>query len=83
MASIGESDVVLIYDVDMDVSRAKFDSHANMMVLGKYAHVIASTGRTAEVQQYSPNYKLWTFLIVDAAIIHECPCSGRRVLLVV
>ena len=54
-----------------------------MVVVGKNAYVIDDSGRKVRVQPYSLNYKLEYIPIVDAAIIYECPYSGKRVVLVV
>ena len=53
-----------------------------MIVVGKNAHIINPTGRKVRVQPYSPNYEPQNILIVDAAVMYECPFSGRRVILV-
>ena len=72
-----------ICDVDIKTSRTELDSHANMAVLGKNSHVLSETGKTARVQPYSPNYKPQIIPIVDAAVMYECPYSGKRVGLVI
>ena len=59
-------------------SRTDLDSHANMVVLGRHARVIAYTGKTAQVSPFTPEYKsLEDVPIVDGAITYECPYSGH------
>ena len=70
-------------DSDDNLSRTEFDTHANMVVVGRHAHILSKTGRKAEVQPYSPEYKPKLIPIVDAAVLYECPYSGERVILVV
>ena len=76
LSSVGESDDASITDADNISSRTEFDSHANMIVVGKHAHIINYTGRKANVQPYSPNYDPQQIPIVDAAVLYECPYSG-------
>ena len=46
---------------------AELDSHANVVVVCKHALVIAHTGKTVEVQPFSPDCKTMTSVpIVDA-----------------
>ena len=53
-------------------SRTDLDSHANMVVLGRHARVIAYTGKTAQVSPFTPEYKsLEDVPIVDGAITYE------------
>ena len=83
ISSNWESNDVPMTDTDNNTSRTEFDSHANMVVVGKNTHVVNWTGRKAKVQPYSPNYEAQEIPIVDAAILYECPYSGKRVVLVV
>ena len=73
LSSVGESDDASMTDADNISSRTEFDSHANMIVVGKHAHIINYTGRKANVQPYSPNYDPQQIPIVDAAVLYECP----------
>ena len=62
----------------------ELDSHANMVVLGKYCHIIRWTGKNVEVQPFSPDYQaLQQVPVVDAAVMYVCPRSGKEHLLVV
>ena len=70
-------------DAENIFSWTEFDSHANMAVLGKHTYIIAKTGCSANVQLYSPDYKAQKIPIVDAALLYECPFSGKMVVLVV
>ena len=78
IASVGESDDASITDAENIVSRTEFDSHANMIVVSKNAHIINFTGKKANVQPYSPNYDPQEIPIVDAAVLYECPYSGGK-----
>ena len=50
--------------------RLELDSHANMPVVGKGAHV-EYTGRTADVNAFSPQYDTAQLPIVDAVIQYD------------
>jgi hypothetical protein len=64
-------------------SRTELDTHANMIVAGKHCYVIAWTGRNATVNPFTPDYDaLKEVPIVDAAIMYECPYSGKEYILV-
>lgn len=53
------------------------------MVLGKYAHFIASSRCMVKVQPFSPNYNVEMIEIVDASVLHECPFSENMVVFVI
>ena len=53
---------------NIERSRSELDTHANMPVVGKHAHILADTGKKAEVNAYTPDYDSMTIPIVDAAI---------------
>ena len=55
LASIGDSDDASMSDAENEISQTEFNLHANMIVVGKNAHIINPTGRKARVQPYSPN----------------------------
>ena len=47
----------------------ELDSHANMVVVCEHALAIAHTGKTVEVQPFSPDYKTMESVpIVDAVV---------------
>jgi hypothetical protein len=63
-------------------SRTELDTHANMIIAGKHCYVIAWTGRNATVNPFTPDYDaLKEVPIVDAAIMYECPYSGKEYIL--
>ena len=69
---------------DLSPSRTELDSHANMAVVGRHSFVIEDTGRTADVNPFTPDYHaLENIPIVNAALLYECPFSGQEVILVV
>ena len=54
-----------------DESRTELDSHANMLVVGKNAYVLADTGKTVDVTPFTPDYKSMCIPLVDAAIQYD------------
>jgi hypothetical protein len=70
-------------DESMEQSRTELDSHANMPVVGKNAFVLADTGRTCDVNAFTPDYAPMKVKIVDAALMYECPYNGTVHILVI
>ena len=64
-------------------SRTELDSHANMPVIGKHALVLSHTGRVADVNPFTPDYKSMRVPIVHAAIKYKCPYTNDTSILVV
>ena len=64
-------------------SRTELDSHANMPVIGKHAFVISYHGKTADVSPFTPDYEPMVIEIVDAAVLYECPYTGKEYILVI
>ena len=63
--------------------RTKLDSHANMVVIGKNAHILGSSGRTASVSPFTTAYNaLEDIPIFDAAIAYDCLYIGQTYILV-
>ena len=52
-----ENDIDYNNNSNLDYTRADFDAHANMVILGKNCHIINHTGRKVEVQPFSPEHK--------------------------
>jgi hypothetical protein len=80
------SNVDAVDDDDMMVeesSRTELDSHANMPVVGRHAYVISDTGRIADVNPFTPDYKSMQVPIVDAAVQYDCPYDGQSYILVI
>ena len=66
----------------MSESRTELDSHANMTVVGRHCHVLAQTGRIADVSPFSPDYDALSKVpIVDAVLAYDCPYTGVTCLL--
>ena len=79
-----DSDMSLDDDSSISESRSELDSHANMIVVGKYALVINDTGKTAQVSPFTPDYNAMSGVrIVDAAIQYDCPYSHQPYVLIV
>ena len=69
---------------DGDGSRTELDSHANMCVVGKHCYILANSGRTIEVNPFSPDYAATTApRLVDAAVLYEHPYTDERYILVI
>jgi hypothetical protein len=65
-------------------SRTELDSHANMVVVGSNCLIVEYSGRTAVVSPFTPEYDALTEVpIVDAAVLYECPYSGKEYILLV
>ena len=65
-------------------SRTELDSHANMPVVGKYCHVIQNTGKSVDMNPFTPAYDpLRGVPLVDVALLHVCPFTGKECLLII
>jgi hypothetical protein len=72
-----------IMGTDGESLTTELDSHANMVVVGKHATIIARTGRHAEVQAFSNECNtLQKVPIVDAAIAYDDKYTGKTFILV-
>ena len=65
------------------MSRTDLDSHANMAVVGRHAYILSDTGRTADVNAFTPDNESMQVPIIDAAVQYECPYSGTLHVLVI
>lgn len=83
MSLTGENNDVSKEDTNNNTSWTYFDFLATMVVVRKNAYIANWTGRKAKVQPYSPNHKPQEILLVDAAILYECPYISKRVGLIV
>ena len=63
-------------------SRTELDSHANMPVVGKYAYIIAKTGKKVDVAPFTPDYKPLTVPLVDATVRYDNPYNRKSYILV-
>ena len=70
-------------DGERPESRTELDSHANMAVVGKHCYILSESGKTTDVQPFSPDYKAMTCQIVDAAIQYDDPFTGQPYILVI
>ena len=56
-------------DADSEESQTELDSHANMVVAGKHAAVLADTGSLVDINPFTPDCNLLKQVkIVDAAV---------------
>jgi len=70
-------------DNNIDNYITDLDTHANMVVLGKNCYVTRDTGRIAEVQPFSLEYKaLQKVPIIDAIVQYDDRYLGKTYLLV-
>ena len=77
----GASEQDVTFEMD---SRTELDSHANMVVIGKHAYIIATSDKTVEVNPFTPDYEsLKNVPIVDAAIAYDCPYTMTTYLCIV
>ena len=63
-------------------SRTELDSHANMLVVGKHAYIIAETGKKVDVSPFTPDYKPLTVPLVDATVKYDNPYNRKTYILV-
>jgi hypothetical protein len=71
LATIMVTDVDLVVndeDMGAEQSRTELDSHANMPVVGRHAFIISDTGRVANVNAFTPDYKPMQLSIVDGPL---------------
>ena len=63
--------------------RCEMDSHADTCVAGNNCIVLEYTGRTAEVEAYSPDYPSKKIPIATVATAYDCPTSGATFVLII
>jgi len=56
----------------LSTPRTELDSHANMSVVGNNAVVVNDSGKTVEVNSFTPDYKAKTVRILDAVVRYDC-----------
>ena len=62
----------------------QLDSHANMVVVGKYATIINQSGKIANLRTFSSDCsKLEAVPIIDAVVEYDCPHTLETFILVV
>ena len=77
-----ETDMESDHD-DMEQGRSELDTHANMIVVGCLAYIIADVGKEVDVSAFSPDLKPIRVPLVDAAIHYEDEKTGKSYILVV
>ena len=71
-------------DLDDSVrSRTELDRHANMPVVGRHSFVLAESGKTIDVNPFTPDYKPLQVLMVEAAVKYVCPFEGKEHILII
>ena len=54
-----------------------------MVVVGRHAYILSSSGRTAQVSPFTPEYKsLKEVPIIDASVAYDCPIVDKSFILV-
>ena len=64
-------------------SRTELDSHANMPVVGRYSFVLAESGKTVDVNPFTPDHKPLHVLMVEAAVKCMCLYKGKEYILII
>ena len=63
--------------------RTELDSHENMVVVGRHAYILKSSGRTAQVCPFTPEYEsLKEVKIIGAAVVYDFPITEKSFILV-
>ena len=62
--------------VDME-SRTELDSHANMAVIGRHAHILSTSDRMVEVNGFTPEHATIKAPLVAAALQYDSPYDGK------
>ena len=81
MSSVIVADVNSARNEPDPVSRTELDSHANMPVIGRHSVIVNDTGRSVDVNPFSPDYQAMSVRIVDAVVRYDCPYDGISYLL--
>jgi hypothetical protein len=83
VSTVDESDDIAMDDDDKGESRTELDSHANMPFVGSNIFILAETGKTADVNAFTPDYPSMQVPVVDAAVQYDCPYTGTTHILVI
>ena len=63
---------------DASDARTELDSSANMVVVGHHAYILNTSGRTAQVSPFTPEYEaLKEVPIVDAVVAYDSPYNNK------
>ena len=68
--------------MDME-SRTELDSHANMAVIGRHAHILSTSDRMVEVNAFTPEHATIKAPLVDATLQYDSPYDGKSYILVI
>ena len=64
-------------------SRTELDSHANMAVVRRNAHVLAESGKDVVVGAFTPELKSLSYKVVDAAIQYDDPYEQKSYVFII
>ena len=71
-------------DAEMDgESHTELDSHANMPVAGREALIVEQSGKTVEVNPFTPDSKPIKVEVVNAIVQYDSPLDGKEYMLVI
>ena len=60
----------------------ELDSHANILAVERHVYILNSSGRTAHVSPFTPEYESRKeVLIIDAAVAYDCPITDKSFIL--
>ena len=63
--------------------KTELNSHANMIVVGRHAYIMNSSGRTSQVSTFTTEYEsLKKVSIVDDAVAYDFPITDKSFILV-
>jgi hypothetical protein len=68
---------------DHRAGRCEMDSHADTCVAGSNRAVLEFTGRTTDVEAYSPDYTSKTTPIATVSMAYDCPSSGATFVFII
>ena len=70
-------------DVIYTDSRTELDSHANMAVIGRHAHILSTSDKTVEVNVFTPEHATIKASLVDATLQYDSPYDGKSYILII
>ena len=70
-------------DVMYTNSRTGLDSHVNMAVIGRRAHILSTSDKMVEVNAFTPEHATIKPSLVDAALQYDSPYDGKSCILII
>ena len=69
--------------ISFEIFNLELDSHANMLLVGRGAYIVAHTGKMVDVQAYNSDYESKQIPIVDAILQYDNPYDGVTYMLII